>query len=124
MWIHRYRIKKISSNNTISGWALNASGINYVNIYLDGSWKGTAKIGLSRTDVANAYPGYTGASTSGFSYLLDINTVTAGAHSIKVRAVGNDGIVKESTVNVSISKSGSSFHRQCGFTGTESKDKQ
>jgi len=68
---------------------------------LDGSWKGTAKIGLSRTDVAKVYPGYIGASTSGFSCLIDINTVTAGAHSIKVRAVGNDGIVKESTVNVS-----------------------
>jgi len=85
--------QKISSNNTISGWALNASGINYVNIYLDGSWKGTAKIGLSRTDVANAYQGYTGASTSGFSYNLavDTNSISTGVHKLEVRAVGNDG---------------------------------
>jgi beta-N-acetylglucosaminidase len=95
---------QIVSSVNIQGWAINGSGINYVNIYLDGSWKGTAKIGLSRTDVAKVYPGYIGASTSGFSYLLDINTVTAGAHAIKVRAVGNDGSVQEATVNVNIGK--------------------
>lgn len=75
----------------VVGWALNASGVKDVNVYLDNVLKGKAVYGAVREDVNRVYPGYTGGSKSGFSYNLDISRTAPGNHTIKVTAVGNDG---------------------------------
>ena len=75
----------------VRGWALNASGVKEVKIYVDGKYKGNADIGLDRPDVNNVYPGYPEESNSGFLFSLDTMNLGFGNHEIKVEAVGNDG---------------------------------
>jgi beta-N-acetylglucosaminidase len=81
---------KMENDLEIRGWALNASGVEQVNILIDGQVKGKATIGLSRPDVNKAYPGYPDGENSGFKYKLDINTLKPGEHTIKVEAIGKD----------------------------------
>jgi N-acetylmuramoyl-L-alanine amidase len=83
----------IKTSFAIVGWALNASGVKGVAISIDGVKQAAVTTGLSRTDVDKAFPGYPGGATSGFSYGVDINTITLGTHTILVQATGNDGSV-------------------------------
>ncbi|EJT5915339.1 hypothetical protein N2W46_002694, partial [Clostridium perfringens] len=49
----------IENNKIIlKGWALNASGVKEVEVYVDGKKMPNAQIGLSRPDVNSAFPGY------------------------------------------------------------------
>jgi beta-N-acetylglucosaminidase len=82
------------ANNTsvkVRGWAIGRKGIKAVNIYVDGKFNGNAAIGLSRPDVGMFYPNYINSSTSGFEYLVDVNTIAPGTHKILVEVEGNDG---------------------------------
>jgi hypothetical protein len=74
----------------LAGWALDRaspwdSGIERVDVYLDGVLQGVARYGSRRSDVATAM-GSTHFSRSGWSFQLDISTVRAGPHTIEVRA--------------------------------------
>ncbi|ADL53568.1 Ig-like domain-containing protein [Clostridium cellulovorans] len=82
-----------SSSITVSGWALNATGISSVQIYLDNQLKANATVGLSRPDVGAAFASknYTDANISGYSATLDTTGVLVGDHIIKVVAIGKDG---------------------------------
>lgn len=98
-------------NITVSGWSVDATGIKQVDVYLDGKLLGKAQSGILRTDVrlhVASMGGYKDADKSGFSYLIDINSVGFGPHTVKVVSTGNDGntCVREvaiTTGNVSIS---------------------
>jgi hypothetical protein len=83
----------IKSNYVIAGWALNASGIKEVDISIDGVKQAAVTTGLSRTDVNQAFPGYPGGATSGFSSTVNIDAIAPGTHTILVQATGNDGSV-------------------------------
>jgi len=78
---------------TVSGWALNWSGVKEVDVYQDNGQTATAVVGtgISRPDVAKAYPGYPDNGTSGYSVTLPIGNFTRGTHTITAVAVGNDG---------------------------------
>jgi uncharacterized protein YjdB len=78
----------------VSGYALNPSGVKAVKIYLDDKYSKDATIGGARTDVAQKYQEYPGASTSGFSTSYSINNFTLGNHTMKVESVGNDGTIQ------------------------------
>ena len=75
----------------LKGWALNPSGISKINVYIDNIFKGNATIGQSRPDVQNAFPTYTGASTSGYSMNIDVNNLSSGTKTLKVEQIGKDG---------------------------------
>jgi hypothetical protein len=73
----------------INGWALDAgatsgTGVDRVDVYLDGTLRGAATYGDNRPDMAAAY----GArfASSGFHYQLDLSTIPAGNHSLEARA--------------------------------------
>lgn len=83
----------------INGWALNVSGLNQVEIYVDNTKIGNANIGIARPDVAKAFPDYNQIN-SGFSYTLDSSKLTAGNHKITIKATGNDGTSSSQNVTI------------------------
>ncbi len=78
---------------TISGWALNKSGVSKIMVqYADGTpLPGTPTLGISRPDVNQVYPGYPNGATSGFSFTFDSNELKSGPNTLKIIAVGNNG---------------------------------
>ena len=84
--------KEVKGNIEIVGWALNKSGVEKVNILLNGNYVGETTLKLSRPDVLNAYPQYGQGDKVGFSYILDTTKLTAGTYKISAVAIGKDGI--------------------------------
>ncbi|WP_160674321.1 N-acetylmuramoyl-L-alanine amidase [Clostridium sp. C8-1-8] len=84
----------------LGGWAVNYSGVRSAKVYLDNNYLGDANIGFSRPDVKAAYPKYYQAESSGFNYTLNMQDKSSGIHNLKVVAIGNDGTVKEKSLNV------------------------
>ncbi|MDP4090096.1 MAG: Ig-like domain-containing protein [Bacillota bacterium] len=93
-----------SSSFKVRGWAINEAGVKEVNIYLDNKLLGKADYGSLRKDVANAFPAYKDGQNSGYEYVVDTGTVSAGVHSLKVSVVGNDSKVSEGVMNINIIK--------------------
>lgn len=77
-------------NIVVGGWALNSSGIQKVEVYLNGVLYGNATIGVSRPDVNAAYPGYPTGNNSGYQLVIPFSSLAKGANTIEVKAYGND----------------------------------
>lgn len=85
---------------TVSGWALNASGINRVDVY---AWDSSGKahsLGsiassalTARPDVKNAFPNYQ-TLNSGYNLTVNTSTLTPGTYTLAVAGIGNDGTVQ------------------------------
>ncbi|MBU3191205.1 hypothetical protein K9O30_18375 [Clostridium bowmanii] len=82
---------------SINGWALAPSEIKNVQVYVDNIYSGDATLGIERPDVFAAFPGYVGGATSGFSYALDISTLSMGNHTISINSNGVNGEVLSQT---------------------------
>jgi hypothetical protein len=89
----------IGNSVNIGGWALNPSGVKEVDVLVNGVEKGTATLGVARPDVAKAFPAYNNAN-SGYNFMLDLSSVSAGNHPITVKAIGNDGSVSTQAINI------------------------
>lgn len=95
----------VNSNTiTVSGWTLNNSGTKDIRIIVDGEEKATGTTGIQRLDVDNAFPGYPGGKTSGYSIGVDASKLADGRHTIVVRATGVDGTVKQVVTSISLKK--------------------
>ncbi|SFA80720.1 Ig-like domain-containing protein [Clostridium frigidicarnis] len=105
MWVEE-PVNGSNVNNTfkISGWGLNQSGVKEVNVYADDQFIGNAQSGLERNDIFANYPEYVNAKNSGFSYDMNIDTLTIGSHKITVEIVGNNGKKQTSTFSVNVAK--------------------
>ena len=71
----------------VSGWALDAEGIDHIEIYLDGHDVGTANFGFPRADISSFYPGYPDSVAPGWNFLLDTTLTSDGNHHIQAVAV-------------------------------------
>ena len=87
-----------TSNSTVAsgelkirGWALADSGIKEVRVYVDGKDLGTVTYGTTRTDVNNAYPGYSSGNNAGFEGMVDISSISSGNKKLSVKIIANDG---------------------------------
>lgn len=92
----------ISGVTNVSGWFLDVSGVNKIEVLVDNKSVGTAQYGLARTDVGKAFPNFKN-NNSGFQYSLDTKSLTNGQHSITVKETGNNGatnVLSSQTVNV------------------------
>jgi beta-N-acetylglucosaminidase len=92
----------VKGDTVVGGWFLDPSGVAKIEIFVDGQSVGTAQYGLSRTDVAKAYPEYENAN-SGFKYTLNTRSLTNGQHTITVKETGNNGgttTLSGKTINV------------------------
>jgi hypothetical protein len=72
-------------NASLAGWAFGNLPLTAVTVYVDGSLKGSATLGMARPDVAAAYP-HLAPADSGWSYALDTTGLTNGPHSIVIHA--------------------------------------
>jgi hypothetical protein len=86
----------------VTGWSLDLNGVKSVQVSVDNGNMQAATIGLLRQDVANIYPQYADASTSGFTTELDISKLTTGIHTITVVSTGEDGTTATNITQIDI----------------------
>lgn len=91
-------------NIKVRGWALNASEVKEVKIYVDNAYVGSAALGKSRPDVKNAFSQYINADKSGYEYTINTLTIKSGVKTIKVQAIGKDGTSQTYTTKVNLNK--------------------
>lgn len=75
----------------ISGWALDDSGVESVDIYVDGAIVGRAKYGLHRSGVEAIYPGYPDSLGAGWSFQIDTTQFLNKQHTVQARIRSKTG---------------------------------
>lgn len=98
-----------SGISNIRGWAVAPTGINRVELLIDGVAYSNIPIGGRRKDVGGSYPDYPNADQSGFSMAFNYSNLTAGSHALTVRVIDNSGSAKETTANFSVARFDNSF---------------
>jgi hypothetical protein len=78
---------------SVSGWFLDESGVNKIEVLIDGKFIGEAVYGSNRPDVANRYPEYNNIN-SGFNLFLDASTLSEGKHTLVIKEYNNLGGIK------------------------------
>jgi hypothetical protein len=87
---------------SIAGWTFGTSPVSNVQILMDGTVVGSATYGLSRPDVASAFPGQ--STDTGFQYSLDTTKLSNGQHAIVIKVTDTSGkfaIFPTAEVNIS-----------------------
>ncbi|MFS0821562.1 N-acetylmuramoyl-L-alanine amidase [Bacillus sp. 1P02SD] len=74
----------------VSGWFLDANGVESIEVLVDGKVVGQAVYGNERPDVINSYPDFNNLQ-SGFHYMLDTTQFTDGQYIITIREIGKNG---------------------------------
>ena len=93
-----------STTVSVKGWALAASGVKEVRVYVDGKDLGTVTYGTKRTDVNNAYPGYPSGDNAGFSGNIDVSSIGSGSKKVVVKITANDGTTQSIERTIKIEK--------------------
>ncbi len=76
---------------TVVGWALDRSGVETVEILLDGKKLADAEYGHSRPDVAEVHPGFPDGALSGFQCTFDTDSMAPGDHRLRLRIRNRNG---------------------------------
>jgi sugar lactone lactonase YvrE len=88
----------------IGGWALESregvgpSAVSSVTVFIDGTQVGVADYGSSRSDVCAALPGRLGCPNVGWTYSLNVASLTTGAHTLKIVATDSANVTGFSQV--------------------------
>ncbi|MFT9077781.1 Ig-like domain-containing protein, partial [Ethanoligenens sp.] len=99
----------VSGTVNVSGWALNVSGINRVDVYAwdsNGKPHGLGSVAgkdlTNRGDVAKAFAddGYGNIDNSGYSLSVDMTQLASGTYTLTVAGIGNDGVVQWETKSI------------------------
>ena len=85
--------------SNIRGWSVAPSGIEKVEVYIDGDFAFNVPMGGPRGDVESAYPDYLGSADAGFSSAFNYKLLDPGIHTMLVRAYDRDGDYNERSVN-------------------------
>jgi O-antigen biosynthesis protein len=78
---------------SVIGWAIADTGVEKVDVALDGKRVATARHGLRRPDVAAAHPSREGSLLSGYAVHLPPKALTLGPHDVTVSMVDRAGNV-------------------------------
>jgi hypothetical protein len=78
-------------NSLVQGWALSDEGIREITLYVDRQYVSSAQTGISRPDVAAAFPKEPHALDSGWRATIDVTNLAVGAHDVVVQAIGKNG---------------------------------
>jgi putative Ig domain-containing protein len=84
-----------------SGWGLDNVGVTTVDILIDGQKIGEAIYGVSRPDIAIAWPTFPNAANAGFAFNFDTTKFSNGEHTLAVRlfdAAGNATVLGTRTI--------------------------
>jgi beta-N-acetylglucosaminidase len=97
-----------NSDFTVSGWALNATGVSEVELYYNGKLLATDTAGTSSTDVENAYDAnniiYDNSAMARYTFAVSINSVPCGTGTFTLHAIGNDGSTSDVSTSVNVVK--------------------
>jgi O-antigen biosynthesis protein len=88
----------------VRGWAIAASGIDHINVQVDGQPSRRANYGLARSDVSREHPLVKGSGRSGFELTIDPALLPQGEHTIRIEAVTSSGQVKRMETGVVIER--------------------
>jgi len=88
---------------TVKGWSLAESGVQKVEVLVDGKLTGIATYGIERLDVYQVYPQYNNRN-NGFEYKLDTRKLTQGTHELQIRATAKGGEQHTSTVSIRVAR--------------------
>jgi N-acetylmuramoyl-L-alanine amidase len=89
----------------VRGWALSEGGVQKVNVYVDRNYAVGATLGISRPDVAKAFPAFSHGADAGWTASLDTAKFRAGTHELVVQCTANNGATRDlGDVNVSFAK--------------------
>jgi hypothetical protein len=111
-----------SGISNLRGWAVAPSGIERIEIYIDGDYAFDVPMGGARGDVGAAYPDYVGSDKSGFSMAFNYKKLPPGTYSMTAKALANDGDYNEATVSFTTTRFISTYIAQptdIDFTSTE-----
>lgn len=78
----------------ITGWALDDSAIEQVEILVDGYAEAGAVTGIGRPDIAHRFPSHPGADRAGFIRMFDTTVLSNGMHTVAVRLSDDEGAVR------------------------------
>jgi len=83
--------QQLSGTFSVAGWAFDDTAVAKVDVYVDGTFAGTATYGISRPDIAQDWPN--APANVGFAFSLNTATYPNGNHVIQVRATDTNGNV-------------------------------
>ena len=86
-----------SGIGNIRGWVISDSGVNRVELFVNGQYQADIPFGGQRKDVENAYPHVPNSINSGFGQTFNFGELGNGQHRITVRAYLGDGLLIEDT---------------------------
>lgn len=98
-----------ASISNLRGWALAPTGIDKIELYIDGRYIYNMPYGGRRQDIANSYPSYPDAVESGFSMAYNYKNLTPGQHTITIRAYDTGGDYNEDTSTFTATRFNSAF---------------
>lgn len=94
----------------LRGWAVGDSGIDKIEMWIDGVYAFDVPYGGVRGDVGGAFPDVADSNESGFSMAYSYSSLSSGVHSAKAIAYDNLGNTKESvTTEFSVVKLAEDF---------------
>lgn len=114
-----------SSGGTIqvTGWALNATGVNHVDIYSGSTLLGTVTPDEDSTDILTKYDDegirYDDASQARFSLSIDSDAFAGGSGTITAIATGNDGETVTAAASVTTGETSSVTYTSYNITAAE-----
>ncbi|MFB3171015.1 N-acetylmuramoyl-L-alanine amidase [Neobacillus sp. 179-C4.2 HS] len=82
----------LNGTQNVYGWFLDESGVEAIEILVDGTVVGQATYGDARPDVERFYPQYNNRR-AGFHFALDTTQFIDGKHTVTVREIGKNGTV-------------------------------
>lgn len=83
--------------SNMRGWTVAPTGIDRVEVYVDGGFLFEIPMGGSRGDVGGAFPDYPDSRNSGFSGAFNYKNLEPGSHEVTIRAYDTVGNFNEAT---------------------------
>ena len=93
----------------LRGWSVASSGIEKVEIFIDGAYLDDAPYGGARDDIAGVFPDVESSGKSGFSQSFNYGILSAGEHTIKLVAHSELGNTVERNATFSVVKFASDY---------------
>ena len=104
-----------SGVSNIRGWAVAPSGIDRLELLIDGALAAEIPYGGARGDVGDAFPDITNADQSGFGQTFNFGLLGEGTHTMTVRAYSNYGEMIERTATFEVAAFQDPFIDDVGF---------
>ena len=96
-----------SGVGNLRGWSVASSGVDRIEVWMDGAYAFDAPYGGFRNDVGNVFPDIENSSASGFSLAWNYNDMSPGEHTITARAYSQSGEFLDSSSTFTVTR----FHK-------------